>query len=324
MKNVVARKNKSIGIIKQIGSILEEICYGDFHFEVAVMLRDSLLLNSILTNSEAWYHVKTEEIEILGKCDESLLRIFFEAPCTTPKCMLYLESGCKPIRFTIMTRRVMYLHYILNEDEHSLISRFFQAQHSEPCKDDWSSQVCEDLLSLEIYLTFEQIKKSTREQFKKLVDESIHVAAFEYLLEQQKKSSKVLHIKYKDLKMQKYLKSKKVNKYFAKFTFGLRSRMLDVASNYPNKSNQKMCPLCKDSKSEDSQQHILRCPKLNENEVMDNTCPNYQDLFADNVPKQLQISKIIEGKYRRRKKLIKKSSRQEKPSEPIGVLQFSN
>ena len=72
MKNVIERKNKSNGIIKQIGTILEEICYGKFHFEVAVMLRDSLLLNGILTNSEAWYNVKVEEVEILERCDENL------------------------------------------------------------------------------------------------------------------------------------------------------------------------------------------------------------------------------------------------------------
>ena len=55
--------------------------------------------------------------------------------------MLYLESGCKPIRFLIMTRRLMFLHYILNEDDQSLVSRFFQAQNSQPYKDDWSAPV---------------------------------------------------------------------------------------------------------------------------------------------------------------------------------------
>ena len=124
--------------------------------------------------------------------------------------------------------------------------------------------------------------------------------------------------------MQKYLKAKEVNKYLSKFTFGLRSRMLDVAANYPNKSESKICPLCEDSNSEDSQQHILRCPKLNENEVMNNIFPKYQDLFDEDVSKQLQISRIIETKYRRRKKLIRESSQHEKPSEPTGVLQFSH
>ena len=45
-----------------------------------------------------------------------------------------------------------------------------------------------------------------------MVDESVHEAAFKFLLEKQNKSTKVHHIKYQDLKMQKYLKSKEVNK----------------------------------------------------------------------------------------------------------------
>ena len=109
LKNVTARKDKSIGINKQICSMLQEVCFGQFHFEVGSIFRESLLLSSILTNCEAWYGLKQQEVEILEKCDESLIRMFFETPCTTPKCMLYLELGVKPIRFRIMARRIMYL-----------------------------------------------------------------------------------------------------------------------------------------------------------------------------------------------------------------------
>ena len=142
--------------------------------------------------------------------------------------------------------------------------------HSSPnfLKDDWSAQVFEDLQVLEIHLTLEQIKNSSREQFKKLIDQLIHKAAFKYLLENQKKSSKVLHIRYEELKMQTYLQSKLVNQYSAKFIFNLRSRMLDVAKNYPNKTKSKICPVCKDPNSEDTQEHILNCPSLFTNELI--------------------------------------------------------
>ena len=168
----MSRKDKLVGVIKQICSILDETCFGNFHFEVAMILRGSLLLNSILTNSEAWYHLKEEELRILEKCDENLLRKIFEAPCTTPIPMLYLESGCKPDIFTIFARRVMFLHYILHEDEESLIMRFFKAQIESPCKDDWYLTVIGDLEYLEIYLTFEHIKSASRQSFKNIVDEA--------------------------------------------------------------------------------------------------------------------------------------------------------
>ena len=144
MKNVLSRQDKSIGIIMQIKTILEDLCFGPFYFEVAFILRDSLFLSSILTNCEAWYRMTNQGVDILEKCDENFLRTIFETPCTTPKCMLYLESGCKPIRFTIMARRLMFLYYILNEDEESLIGRFFKVQERSPIKGDWICTVTED------------------------------------------------------------------------------------------------------------------------------------------------------------------------------------
>ena len=65
--------------------ILEEIFFGKYYFEVAVVLRNSLLLSSILVNSEAWYNLKKEEIEKLEQVDEMLLRKVLECPVTTPK-----------------------------------------------------------------------------------------------------------------------------------------------------------------------------------------------------------------------------------------------
>ena len=62
-KNIQARAGKGKGIIKQILSMLDDICFGHFYFEVAVMLRTSLFLNSILLNSEAWYSLTTKDIQ---------------------------------------------------------------------------------------------------------------------------------------------------------------------------------------------------------------------------------------------------------------------
>ena len=100
------------------------------------MLRESLFLSSLLVNSEAWYGVNEEEKRELEKQDEKLLRKILECPSNSPRCMLYLETGCKPIRFLIMKRQLMFLHYILKEDKDSLISRFFEAQAKNPGNND--------------------------------------------------------------------------------------------------------------------------------------------------------------------------------------------
>ena len=66
-----------------------------------------------------------------------LLRKILEVGSSCPKEMLYLETGTTPIRYIIMTRRLMFFHYILNEDKQSLIGRFLEAQERSPSKNDW-------------------------------------------------------------------------------------------------------------------------------------------------------------------------------------------
>ena len=253
-ENILARKDKSKGIIKQIGTILEDICFGPFQFEVALILRDSLLLSSILVNSEAWYDLTDEDVETLERADEELLRRVLEAPISTPKCMLYLETGCKPLRYIIMSRRLMFYHYILNENENSLISRFYHSQAKEPIKGDWSTTVMENLEELEIVLTADQVKMSSQSQFRTLVNNSVEEKALEYLNKEKEGKSKVLHISFKELKMQKYLEPSKFSNDLRKFTFLARSRMLDVGDNFKkgNKEITKHCPVCDDKDTRDS------------------------------------------------------------------------
>ena len=80
----------------------------------------SKFLNSVLTNCEAWYGLTLKDITYLEQVDEILLRKLLEAPSSSPKCMLYLETGCNPIRFIIKMRRIMFLQYILKEDEDTM------------------------------------------------------------------------------------------------------------------------------------------------------------------------------------------------------------
>ena len=110
--------------------------FGPFHFEVALILRSSLLLNGILTNSEAWYDLKISDLEQLEQIDEQLLRKILEVVAGCPKEMLYLESGSIPIRFIVIFKRVMFLHYILNQDQDSLIRRVFEAKVRNPSRND--------------------------------------------------------------------------------------------------------------------------------------------------------------------------------------------
>ena len=114
-ENIQARYKKGLGIIKQILSILEELCFGKYFFKVAKILRDSLFINSILLNSEVWYNLSKSNIEDLEKLDNILLKKICEIPSSAPSAFLHLELGTVPIRFILKTRRLLFLQYILQE-----------------------------------------------------------------------------------------------------------------------------------------------------------------------------------------------------------------
>ena len=87
--------------------------------------------------------------------------------------MLYLELGIAPIRFIVMSRRMMFYHYILNEDDTSLIYKFYKVQLDKAVKNDWCLQVKENLATLRIYKTEDQIRKLSEETFKNIVNSAI-------------------------------------------------------------------------------------------------------------------------------------------------------
>ena len=121
IKNIQARVNKGKGIVKKILNILEGIPFGKLYFEVAMLLRNTLLVSSLLCNSEAWFHLTNSELDLLETVDLMFLRKVLKAPKSTSKEMFFLELGISPLRDLIRQRRLNFLHYILNQKADSMM-----------------------------------------------------------------------------------------------------------------------------------------------------------------------------------------------------------
>ena len=71
--------------------MLEEIPFGKHYFEVGMILRNSLLVSSMLFNSEAWYNLTNAELDLFETIDLIFVRQLLKAPKGTQKEMIYLE-----------------------------------------------------------------------------------------------------------------------------------------------------------------------------------------------------------------------------------------
>ena len=297
IKNIRARVNKGTGIVHRIMTMLNGIPFGKQYFQVGIILRNSLLVSSMLFNTEAWYNLTISEVELLETIDLLFLRQLLGAPKGTPKEMFYLELGIIPFRDIIRARRLNFLHTILNEESNSLVSRFFKAQLEYKSKKDWVSTVLEDLEYLELEnFGLEGIKIMKKQVFRKLVNEKVEEIAFKKLENIKKSHSKVDKIEHNSLIMQKYLQPNRTNikKEEAQLIFSIRCRMTKVKNNMKGKYESLSCRGCKIE--EESQKHIVEeCKILNK----DRQKIEYVKILTGTIEEKLKIARIFQENYKK-------------------------
>ena len=64
-QNVKQRISKGLGIITKIINMLESVTLGEHYFSTAMLLRESMFLNGILTNTEIWYGLSSSETRLI-------------------------------------------------------------------------------------------------------------------------------------------------------------------------------------------------------------------------------------------------------------------
>ena len=100
-------------------------------------LREAMLLNGILYNSEAWHGLTEAHVKTLQSIDEDLLRRVLKAHGKTPLEFLYLEKGAVPIKWILAQRRINFLKCILSKDSTELVRIVFEAQKQDPTPGDF-------------------------------------------------------------------------------------------------------------------------------------------------------------------------------------------
>jgi len=152
---------------------------------VALVLRSSLLLSSLLLNSEAWVNLTEKNIRALEQTDEILLSKILGCEANTSNVFKYLELGIYPVRFEIIKRKILFLHYILQQEKTSMIYQVLKVTQESPTKNDFVKGCEQYLKVLHIDMCFESIGKLSTWSFKKLVKERTTAAAFQYLIEEK-------------------------------------------------------------------------------------------------------------------------------------------
>ena len=301
-KNIASRRLKGIGICNEIIAILNTLFLGPFHFQIALLFREVMLLSVLLFNSETWLRLTKENVKKLESVDEMLLRKILATPISTPKVALYLETGCIPIRFTLKKKRIMFLHHILTRDKEALIHRVLTAQINQPAKGDWCVVVREDLDSLGLSnISFDEISRMSKDKLKILLNDEVTRCSFEELNSKKLNLSKISRISYNQLEIQPYLTDPQLSIKLKQLTFKWRTKMIKVGWNFGQK---EPCPLCCDG--DDTQDHLFHCKSIFTDCDIDWTDKNNNDYNMYNLEQHI---KRLEMAIRRREIALEERAR---------------
>ena len=291
------RGQKAEGITTQIASILSSISLGNFHFDIALVMRDALFTNSIMTNAEVWHNVKLYHVQSLESYDVNLLRKILNAHSKTANEAFFLELGRYPLRFVLSKRRCMYLWHIVHRDTDELIWKIYEAQKCNPNKGDWYEILQTERTSLNILVTDDEISKMSKTKFKSLVEKKIRENVEKYLNKLAASHSKSEFIVGDKFEKKRYFSDRRFSREDVQLLFALRTRMINCKSNFKNQFGTNLiCRICKVDGSIEDEDHILICPELTDGQSE----VQFTDVFGD-VNSQYNAVQMYKKIIRRRR-----------------------
>ena len=223
-----------------------------------------------------------------------------------PITQLYLSVGQYPARFELQKIRLLYLKYILEQDEESKLKKFFNLQIEKPSRGDWASTCLNDLKQLNLTLSMEEIKLMSKYKFATMLKSKIQKNALTYLTEKQGKKGK--EIKYTCLEMEEYLKpiNNSLSIDLKRDLFAVKNRMIDIPYNFPRSEKRTLC-VCGEK---EDMQHIYNCELLNKEKQ--EKLP-YDRIYNGNLKQQIEIFKIFKQNLEHREIMIAEMSEIKSP-----------
>ena len=100
--NIKEKTNIVIGIVNKILTSLHERPYGRFNFRAAKIMRESMLVGSLLNNSDSWINLNKTNMNNLEKPDTILQKEILKMKGTPNKAFMYFELGILPVQYVIL------------------------------------------------------------------------------------------------------------------------------------------------------------------------------------------------------------------------------
>ena len=294
------RLEKAHGYSITCQAMSTELSLGIQTYSIAKLLHQSMFLNGSLTNMETWPNCTVARIEMFERIEQTFLRKILQAHSKTPIESLYLELGVIPFRFHLMTRRIMYLHLVLQRDDDEITKKVVILQKEHCRNGDFYTQTKADM----DYLSISDANIcDSKYQLEKILQKNCKMKAYEYLMNKAKNHTKVKEDLYLNCEGCSHYEDIRFSTELANLLFKFRTRTFLVKNNFRNNylNTNTLCPLC--NREEDTQEHLFQCKNILEQYQLQCTY-QYNDIFSKDNETLLGVTKELKNLVDIRMKLV--------------------
>ena len=300
-KNIQSRKNKITASSVSINTIASGEILFKIETPVLLELHEKVNVPSLLSNSESWTLLKSEEIEI-ERAEIQCLKNLFDLPLKTPTPAILYMFGIPHTSSRIDQKRLVYLHKILNRDPSHWTRKSLDTLQT--LNIGWYKGICQTLTKYNLPDDLPQIQRKTINEWRNMVKVSIedhnksrlledcHKLSNGEMTEKTKTAHIVNKIKVPSYKHQPQEELKYLSKQETKAIIIARFGMLECGKNFKGTLNE-MCSFC--CNVIDDEEHRLNvCPKYDHlNYCNDAELVKFETIFSENIDDiKLIISRI--------------------------------
>ena len=239
-----------------IHGFMREVSLGFHTISVYLLLHNSILIPSVLFNSQAWSGITDKNISTISTIQIRYLKKMLEVRQSTANAFLYLELGVLPIKFELHKRQMSFLHHIVNLTEEDPVKKVWRNQMNLPEHRNWWRDVEKLFVKYGLEFDEEGMVSMSKETYKKRVKMAVAKKALEELLDENKGKKRTANWEYEKLETQKYIRN--LDPASARIIFKCRAKTLNIKSHmkfkYKEDLSCRWCGIC-----EESLEHIVNC-----------------------------------------------------------------
>ena len=211
----------------------------------------------LLNNASTWTDISDGAIQELDKLQELFLRVLLEVPRSTPKPLLYWDTGTMTMSNRIKVMKLNLIVHLKKLDEASLAKQVLdeQIRHDWPGLAKEAKEICQKWKMENVTREEEEVK--SKKVWKRLIQKKAKEEEEKDLKERMKKYQKLQDVIDEDYGRKSYFDEMTMKD--SKLWFRVRSKMIKCKMNFSSdKKNSDTLWLC-ECGCVDTQSHLMWC-----------------------------------------------------------------